>query len=574
MTRDELMHYAPLPEKVHQRMMQTAYYVEEEPIVKKKISLALVLVLVIVLAVCTAVAAVLLSSQQFVEQELVPRVEDGGSKKWTPEEISQIIRLADEYGVALSDEWRETLLGGQSEYPDTVIKILVRDEMGEPMDWTLEEAAWYSAMMVAIGQLDTQVNVLPAEGEISQETALALVADYVKDNYGQEIDILNETQYRRSVTYAQPVDAGVVQPRRWNIFFERLDPALYEFIFTLTPQGEITEAFATPGIRMPGIVPKVSAILQYYRDQYGSIHDFTQEIWVAIQKEVALSVKKYGPQGWLSLMLTHHQYGTPDTASLFKEEASEAARQGLIAAGLATEEVFRENSTPNALYFIHGDTPIWKVIFRDTDAEEGRTHSMLYAEVNAYTGEFRHPDRFGPGIMHVTVPYFLADVIAEYPSNLDFNTLPTAAEVIQRYQAERGSQYIYTQEEWAALRKEVEIGIAAHGQSGRDSIMIYAQQCGTPDEAAISKEDAIQAANAPGDAAALYLLHGETAAWKVIFTETDAAGAPRLCTAEVNAHTGAVSHRAPFDEVNTPWYEMYMLRAVVEEMDFIRSDNG
>ncbi|MDR0929107.1 MAG: hypothetical protein LBM74_05270 [Oscillospiraceae bacterium] len=575
MTREELMHYAPLPEKIHQRMMQTAYHVEEEIVVKKKISLALVLALVLILAVCTAVAAVLLSSQQFVEQELVPRVEDGGSKKWTPEELSEIIRLADEYGVALSDEWREVLLGGQSEYPDTVIKILVRDEMGEPMDWTLEEAAWYSAMMVAIGQLDTQINVLPGEGEINRETALALVADYVKQMYDPNVDVLDATQYHCAVTYSEPVVEGVVQPRRWDIHFERLDPSLFNYTFTMTPQGEITEAVATPGARVQGRVPTSLELTDFYRDEYGFPWTYTQAIWAAMREDMVFTAQAHGERGLLLLGLLRQQYGTPDAASISEEAAVEAARKILIESGTATEQDLRE-STPTSLYLLHGETPTWKILFVANKPPEGYSYYLRHAEVNAYTGEAKNPVLQDRVKMRWFDPYVLSDVWAEidaeFPGIRDPETMPTIPDVLARYEAEFGSHYAYTQTDWMALQKDVKIAYTGHGHSGRDSIMILAQQCGTPDEAAISEAAAIEAANAPGDATALYLLHGETAVWKVSFP--DAADGDRLYPAEVNAHTGEVSHREPFDEANTPWYELYMLRAVIEEADFMRSDNG
>ncbi|MDR0896231.1 MAG: PepSY domain-containing protein [Oscillospiraceae bacterium] len=579
MTREELMHYAPLPEKIHERMMQTAYQVEEDMIVKKKISLALALALTLVLVAAIAVAAALLSGQQFVEQELVPRVEETDSNQWTKAELDEILRIAEEYGVTISPEWMAAIEDSDGEYKEEIIRAFLKEDWGfYPGTWRVEDQAWYNALLVSLGLSEVQSAVLPAEGEISAEEALAIAVERARTMQEESVNVLDETKYRRYMTFSQPVDAGVVQPRRWNIWFEALDPTLYEYNITITPQGEISEVIVTPGARMPGRVPTVSELIDLYRDEYGNPWTYTHEIWAAFHDDVVRAAARYGEVGRITLGFLRQQYGTPDALSISKEEAIEAARKILIESGVATEEGLRDNSTPNALYLLYKGKATWKIIFVDIKPPEGHSYYLCHAEVDAYTGEAKNPVRQDRVTMRWIDPYILtdvwADIYAEFPGIRDTSTMPTIPDVLARYEAEFGSHHAYTQADWMALQKDVKIAYTGHGSSGRDSRMILAQQCGTPDETAISEADAIEAAGAPGDANALYLLHGETAVWKVIFTEIDAEGISRLYTAEVNAHTGEVSHRAPFDKENTPWYELYMLRDVVEEVDYQLSDNG
>ncbi|MDR0897127.1 MAG: PepSY domain-containing protein [Oscillospiraceae bacterium] len=414
MTREELMHYAPLPEKVHERMMQTAYQVEEETIVKKKMSLALVLALTLVLVAAIAVAAALLSGQQFVEQELVPRVEETDSNQWTKAELDEILRIAEEYGVTLSPEWMAAIEDSDGEYKEAIIRAFLMEDWGvQPGTWRIEDQAWYDELLVSLGLSPVQTSVVPGEGEISEEEVLALAVELSKDMHGQDVDILDETKYRRFVAYQQFEEDGEMQPRRWNIWFDALDQTLYSFYFTFSSQGVMEEARSVAGLRNPGEAATAKTIMSYYQREYGLIREYTQEVWVALQKDLERSVAEHGHQGMLTNMLLQQQYGTPDEASISKEAAIEAARKALIETGVATEAVFLTNNTPGALYLMNGEARVWKVQFVDTDEEDRMTHGMMYAEVDAYTGEVTHAERFTRETPSAYAPYVLSDIIEQ-----------------------------------------------------------------------------------------------------------------------------------------------------------------
>ena len=75
---------------------------------KKTAFYGMFLAALLLLLAATAVAAAYLSAQQFVQQEVLPLAQendaDGYEEKFSNQELAEIVRLARENGIALSDE--------------------------------------------------------------------------------------------------------------------------------------------------------------------------------------------------------------------------------------------------------------------------------------------------------------------------------------------------------------------------------------------------------------------------------------------------------------------------------------
>ena len=100
-------------------------------VVKKKMSVGLVLTLILILLSATAVAAVLLTAMEVIEQEAVPMAQenDGGVRPQTVysnEELYAILATAAENGLTLSDDSSvmRALRNGEGYYEEETIMAL------------------------------------------------------------------------------------------------------------------------------------------------------------------------------------------------------------------------------------------------------------------------------------------------------------------------------------------------------------------------------------------------------------------------------------------------------------------
>ena len=70
---------------------------------KKRISVGFVLAVVFTLLAASALAAVLLGGRDFVEQIMAPKAVENPSQNFTKEEIAEILKIAEENNLTLSD---------------------------------------------------------------------------------------------------------------------------------------------------------------------------------------------------------------------------------------------------------------------------------------------------------------------------------------------------------------------------------------------------------------------------------------------------------------------------------------
>ena len=120
---------------------------EEKPM-KKKVSVALVLAIVLALLTIGALAA-LLGSKEFVGNVLAPKAAINASDKWTQEEVQEILRIAEENGIALSDENLARLQSGDGYFKEELMRLFAKVDLGfYPSTWSLEDQAWYDQFLV------------------------------------------------------------------------------------------------------------------------------------------------------------------------------------------------------------------------------------------------------------------------------------------------------------------------------------------------------------------------------------------------------------------------------------------
>lgn len=189
---------------------------KEEIIVKKRLSVGLVLAIVLMLITVTAVAAVLLTRQEIVEQVAVPlAVENdtgvGVQGSFTNDQLAKLIRTLHENGFTMEENSRimQAMQNGQGYYEEETIMEICRQAFGGNFyTWTLEEQDWYNHLMVDIGWFEEYESCLPGPENMTYEEAEAFAFASLTAKYGKDLDPTNRESYALSRQFVRDIENG------------------------------------------------------------------------------------------------------------------------------------------------------------------------------------------------------------------------------------------------------------------------------------------------------------------------------------------------------------------------------
>lgn len=190
--------------------------------VKKKLSAGLVICIVLMLLSLTAIAAVLLSGREIVEQQAVPAAQENDgevrrNEMYSHEELLEVLRIAGENGVSLEGDSHimEALAKGEGYYEEEVIMAICREAFGgQYYEWTIEEQYWYEDMMVSIGFANRNDVPLPGEGQMPSAEARALALSLLREQYGAELPLDDPALYRTEESFDSDGWSFIYRPRR------------------------------------------------------------------------------------------------------------------------------------------------------------------------------------------------------------------------------------------------------------------------------------------------------------------------------------------------------------------------
>lgn len=171
---------------------------------KKKLSVATALLIALIAISITAFA--IISLQRYYEKTIEKEGSYGLIKDWSAKDHIDFVELMTEAGIKLDEgklaqmrdpTLKEEIKGRiaweliQEYYParDGVLTSvdIIAKEKGPVEYWSLEDKAWFSEQMLKC-QPDNlgSINILPGEGDVSQEEAEKIFFDYYKTQYGLE----------------------------------------------------------------------------------------------------------------------------------------------------------------------------------------------------------------------------------------------------------------------------------------------------------------------------------------------------------------------------------------------------
>lgn len=348
---------------------------------KRKLAVGWVLAIALILSLATAAAAVLLSMQQVVEQEVVPMAQanDGAeiNETFSSEELAHIVRLAEESGLSIPEELLRAVEQDRGDYEEETIMSLAREAFGGPyIEWTIEQKHWFDEMMVAIGFRDRLTECLPQEGEIPYEQALGIVASHILAGYGD--DIRDASRWKTMVSYYSATgEDGLAEAPLWSFYFQPLSPQDSVYTLTLDSSGAI---LATQVEAAPKAESTAEDWIAQYLNVYGSFTELTCATWASLGEQIE-GLDPGTMRGWI---LQNAGYRRPPDEGISEQEAMEIALKALNKEYTTVRSAFCCTAADGS--------PIWKVTsetMRPEDEGSGTYTAIWLLEIDCMTGAVR-----------------------------------------------------------------------------------------------------------------------------------------------------------------------------------------
>ncbi len=263
----------------------------KEPfIVRGKMRLGLILVLMIMMLTATALAAVILSGMEIVQETAVPMAidNDGGqlrpNENYSSEELQKLILLSAENGLILDDDTAvmKAFRRGEGYNEEEAIMAICREAFGGLYyQWTLEQRHWFNEMLIAIGYRSENPVKLPGPDEMTSEDARQLARETVWKHYGAAVPLTDPEKYRMEEEFhAGTMNEGL--SGEWIFRFVAQDIRDAGYWVSLDSQGN----WAEHSTHVPDWTNyNVNDLVRALRDRYstsGSWYGMEQEGWVLL----------------------------------------------------------------------------------------------------------------------------------------------------------------------------------------------------------------------------------------------------------------------------------------------------
>jgi len=358
-----------------------------------RISFGLALALVLVLLTVTgAVAAVLLSAREVVEQTAVPLAKENDTDArvvdtYTPEQLTQLIRAANENGITLDETAgiMRALRSGEGYWEDEAVMEICRAAFGGLFpEWTIEEKHWYTSVIAEITgcpEDEADAYPLPGPGDMQPQEAREEAAKLLKEKYPEAAEIENADLYRRIEFFSPGYDADDRPTDPFYSFeFKPLDLSHRTFSIELDRRGAYQSDDVIPALlEAPYTAPSLEyAVSDAYRARTGTQYSWSQEAWHAFGEYLpkADRSRDWGMQYDAYLQSV---YPLPEDGDMPLDQAVEIAKKD---AGC------NETGSVEKVLLSDGGTPVWKISFQPkTEADWGDWTTW---EIDAKTGEIRY----------------------------------------------------------------------------------------------------------------------------------------------------------------------------------------
>ena len=215
--------------------------------VKRKLTYSLVLAIALLLIAATALAVVLLSPKEVVEQVAVPMAQQN-DRDWrvetdfTPDELAAFIRECNENGIDLdeSNEIMEAIRNGRGYNEEEAIMAVCRVAFGGNFgEWTIAEQHWFLDVMVDIGWADENHIDLPGPDDLTEEEARSRLMDAIRNEFGAQLAQEDREQYAVEISYFSV--SGINDTAWILVCHPKSENAKSYYTASLDKKGNVTE---------------------------------------------------------------------------------------------------------------------------------------------------------------------------------------------------------------------------------------------------------------------------------------------------------------------------------------------
>ena len=209
----------------------------------RKRTVAALLIAALLLLSATAVAAVVLSGREMVDEYAVPMALNNDKPfvngSYTHEELTALIQTLNENGLTLNetDTIMQAFQSGHGYWEEDVIEAICTEALGGRMyAWSVEEKHWYLDLLVKIGARERNYYLLPDENDMTVSQARALAAQLLNTEYGLSLPTeSNEEWLICESLYA----ADDVNPAMWYFNFVNRTDGTQEYGVHFDREGNV-----------------------------------------------------------------------------------------------------------------------------------------------------------------------------------------------------------------------------------------------------------------------------------------------------------------------------------------------
>lgn len=355
-------------------------------IVKKKMSAGLIFAIVMILLTVTAVAAVLLTHTEIIEQFAVPMALENDTKDttqetYTNEELVQLIAILSENGITLDEDTSimNALENGEGYWEEETLMAICREAFGGNFStWSIEEKHWFDNMTVQIGFKEKNPYLIPGEGDMSIQEAKTYAAKLLKDKYGVELPVENNEKWMIwEWFYAPWTDTEGNHPATWKFEYVDRETNMVVYSAKFDRDGNVIELKGLPFSSNSVHAASFNDANMYIDQKYGAMGAWSIEGWTEFGQLIA-PFEPSSQREW-----AHQQAGycVPPTGSLDEAAALHIARDAIK---LGNEDSYQ------IICCTDGGKPIYKLTLRYEFPEnrvEHRYDAIWCVEMDCMTGE-------------------------------------------------------------------------------------------------------------------------------------------------------------------------------------------
>ena len=289
---------------------------EGETKVKKKLSAGLVLAIVVLLIAVTALAVVLLSPKEVVEQVAVPMAQKN-DRDWrvetafTPDELATFIRECNENGIDLDENEAimKAFRNGQGYSEQEAIMAVCRTAFGGNYgEWTIAEQHWFQDVMVAIGWAEHNYVALPGPDDLTEEEAKARLIAAIREKFGADLPLEDKTQFETLLSYSNETELAEV----WTLICHpRTEGAEAFYTAFLDKEGNVMDVISTDYGRPQTLEEKGYT---YTLTEEEAVHLAAEGIRSQLDRDIPLEdpekyhsfiYREISPEGWNVSFISH-----------------------------------------------------------------------------------------------------------------------------------------------------------------------------------------------------------------------------------------------------------------------------